>query len=117
MLPNQIDVTVPPRTLRRHPDLKLLAKRLAHTEITERNGLALTTIPRTLADVIVIGIPEEQARLAVEQALEGGDSHEFPDMKYSNPSALYQVLGERLRTQSIKTGIPVERGCPGAHEQ
>ncbi len=71
-LPSQIHLTVPAQTSRRHPDLKLHTSRLARNEITQRHELAVTTVPRTLADVIASGMAEEQVRLAVQQAVEHG---------------------------------------------
>ncbi len=71
-LPSRIHLTVPPQTSRRHLDLKLHTSRLARNEITQRYGLAVTTVPRALADVIASGMAEEQVRLAVQQAIERG---------------------------------------------
>src|SRR5581483_10099279 len=71
-LPSRIHLTVPPQTSRRHPDLKLHPSRLGRYEITQRHGLAVTTVPRTLADVMVSGMAEEQVRLATQQAIERG---------------------------------------------
>lgn len=71
-IPSQIHITIPHSASRRHPDLKLHTNRLAPNEITHRNGLSITTVTRTLGDVIAGGMAEEQAQLAVRQALERG---------------------------------------------
>jgi predicted transcriptional regulator of viral defense system len=71
-IPAQVHVTIPPSASRRHLGLKLHTNRLEPDEITNREGLAVTTVARTLADVIASGMAEEQVQLAVRQALERG---------------------------------------------
>lgn len=71
-IPLQIHITVPHSASRRHPGLKLHTKQLSPDEITARNGLDVTTVERTLADVIAGGMAQEQVQLAVEHALERG---------------------------------------------
>ena len=71
-LPSRIHLTAPPQISRRHLNLKLHSRCLAKNEITLRHGLAITTVKRTLADVIASGMPEEQVHLAVQQAIERG---------------------------------------------
>lgn len=83
VLPSQTHLTVPHTISRRHPDLKLHTSRLARNEITQRNGLAITTVPRTLADVIANGIPEEQVRLAARQAIARGLVSEAALVRYA----------------------------------
>ncbi len=83
-LPIQLHLTVPPQTSRRHPDLKLHTSRLTRNEITNRHGLAVTTVPRTFADVIASGMAEEQVRLAVQQAIERGLVSKASLQQYAN---------------------------------
>lgn len=71
-LPTRIHLTIPASASRRHPGLKLHTKQLSPGEIKARNGLAVTTVERTLADVIAGGMAIEQVKLAVQQALERG---------------------------------------------
>jgi predicted transcriptional regulator of viral defense system len=71
-IPSQIHVTIPSSASRRHPGLKLHTSRLEPNEITNREGLAVTTVARTLSDVIASGMADEQVRLAIRQALERG---------------------------------------------
>jgi len=71
-IPSQIHVTIPSSASRRHPGLKLHTNRLEPREITYRSGLAVTTVERTLADVIHSGMAEEQVQFAVQQALDRG---------------------------------------------
>lgn len=82
-LPLQIHVTIPRSASRRHPGLKLHSSRLGPSEITHRNGLTVTTVARTLADVIASGMAEEQARLAIRQALERGLVSENSLIRYA----------------------------------
>lgn len=72
LLPSTIHLTVPPQLSRRHAGLRLHTKRLTRHETTQRDGLGITTVERTLADVIANGIAEEHARLAIRQALVRG---------------------------------------------
>lgn len=71
-IPSQIHVTIPSSASRRHPGLRLHTNRLESEEITNREGLAVTTVARTISDVIASGMADEQVRLAVLQALERG---------------------------------------------
>jgi len=101
-IPSQIHLTVPPRTSRRHPGLKLHTSRLARNEITQRHGLALTTVSRTLADVITSGTPEEQVHLAAQQAVERGLVSKASLLRYAKKRGgrmarmMSNVLGEIL---------------------
>lgn len=72
LLPSAIHLTIPPQLSRRHVGLRLHTNRLTQNEITQRDGLAVTTVERTLADVITNGIAQEHARLAIQQALARG---------------------------------------------
>lgn len=82
-IPSQIHITVPRSASRRHPGLRLHTKSLAPHEVTHRNGLPVTTVERTLADVIAGGVAEEQAQLAIRQALERGLVSETALMHYA----------------------------------
>lgn len=72
VLPGEIHVTVPRTASRRRRDIRLHTKRLTAAEITRRAGLPITTVPRTIADVIASGLGEEQVRQAIREAIERG---------------------------------------------
>lgn len=72
VLPSEIHVTVPRTTSRRGKTMRMHTKQLRKSEITQRGGLPVTTLARTLADLAVSGLGEEQIRLAISQALERG---------------------------------------------
>ena len=74
-LPSRIHLTVPPQISRHHPDLKLHTSRLARNEITQRHGLAVTTVQRTLANLIANGMAEDQVRLnAINRGLQSANA-------------------------------------------
>jgi hypothetical protein len=52
--------------------MRLHTQRLAPADVTRRSGLAVTTVPRTLADVAAAGLAEEFVAQAVQQALARG---------------------------------------------
>ena len=45
---------------------------LDSSEVTSREGLPVTTVLRTLADVATVGLAEDQVRLAIYEAIERG---------------------------------------------
>jgi predicted transcriptional regulator of viral defense system len=71
-LPSEIHVIVPRTSSRRRPDIRQHTHRLDTDEVTKREGLPVTTVPRTLADVAASGHAEEQVRLAIREAIERG---------------------------------------------
>lgn len=98
-IPSQIHITVPQTASRRHPGLKLHTKQLSPDEITARNGLDVTTVQRTLADVIAGDMAEEQAQLAVQQALERGLVSKRALVKYAKKRG---GRTERIITASVR---------------
>jgi predicted transcriptional regulator of viral defense system len=72
LLPGEIHLTVPRTASRRRQGVRLHTKRLALDEITWREGLPVTTVARTLADVILDGLGEELVEQAVQEALTRG---------------------------------------------
>lgn len=72
VLPAEIHIIVPRTSSRRRPDIRQHTHRLDADEITSREGLPVTTVLRTLADVAASGLAEEQVRLAVREAIERG---------------------------------------------
>jgi predicted transcriptional regulator of viral defense system len=72
ILPGEIHLIVPRNTSRRRKGIRQHTNRLQVDEITKRNGLPITTVERTLVDLIVNGLAEEQIRLATRDALQRG---------------------------------------------
>ena len=72
VLPGEIHVTVPRTASRRRTGIRLHTNRLTSADVTWREGLHVTTVPRTIADVAAAGLPEEQVRQAVLEALKRG---------------------------------------------
>jgi predicted transcriptional regulator of viral defense system len=71
-LPSRIHVTIPRTASHRRKDLRLHTNRLAADEITRWEGLPVTTVARTLADVITSGLGEELVHQAIREAVERG---------------------------------------------
>ena len=72
VMPGEVHLIVPQNTSRRRENIRQHRYQLAADEITKRNGLPITTVERTIQDVISAGLAEEQVRLAVKQALQRG---------------------------------------------
>jgi predicted transcriptional regulator of viral defense system len=72
VLPGAIHVTVPRTSSRRHSGLHLHTSHLDPDEVTQRAGLRVTTVVRTLADLIAGHRQEEQIREAIQEALQRG---------------------------------------------
>ncbi len=71
-LAHEVHVTVPRTASRRRPGLRLHTGRLASAEVTRRNGMAVTSPARTIADMAFAGLAEELIAQAVQQALARG---------------------------------------------
>jgi predicted transcriptional regulator of viral defense system len=72
VLPGAVHLTIPRTSSRRHPGLHLHTRRLIRADITQRAGLPVTTVPRTIADLIAGGRSEQQIRQAIQEALQRG---------------------------------------------
>jgi predicted transcriptional regulator of viral defense system len=72
VIPGEVHVTVPRTASRRRPGIRLHTNRLRSQDIKKREGLPITSVPRTIADVAKAGLGEEQVRSAIHQAVERG---------------------------------------------
>jgi predicted transcriptional regulator of viral defense system len=72
VLPNEIHVIVPRTSSRRRKGIRQHTNQLAPDEITHREGLPVTTVTRTIADVSISGLAEEQIQKAVREVLQRG---------------------------------------------
>lgn len=71
-LPVKTELTTPRTASRRHPGLRLHTNSLSPNEVTTYEGLPVTTVPRTIADVAVSGLAEELVIQAVHEVVERG---------------------------------------------
>lgn len=72
VLPGEVHVIIPRTASRRRKGVHLHTNRITSDEITSREGLSVTTVARTIADVAARGLAEEQVQLAIQEALARG---------------------------------------------
>ena len=72
IIPSEIHVIVPRTASRRGKGIKYHTNKLEEYEVTRREGLPVTTLSRTLADISKSGVPEEQVVLAIREGIEKG---------------------------------------------
>ena len=101
VLPAEIHVTMPRTGSRRRNGIRLHTKRLATDEITEYAGLPITTVPRTIADVIASGLGEELAYQAIREAVERGLVTEKTLLNYvaRRSDHVARVVGRALKQE------------------
>jgi predicted transcriptional regulator of viral defense system len=95
-LPAEIHVTVPRTASHRRPGIRLHTNRLAPQEITRRNGVAVTTVPRTIADVAASGLSEEFVIQAVREALINGLSTPEDLLSAARSERVRDLIGRSL---------------------
>jgi len=71
-LPGEVHVIVPRTASRRRKGIQLHTNRLTPDQVTQRAGLPITTVARTIADVIASGLAQEQSSQAIREALQRG---------------------------------------------
>lgn len=72
VVPTKIHIIMPRSGSRRRKDLQLHTNSLESNEITRREGFQITTVERTIADVIMEGLAYQHVRQSVEQAIRSG---------------------------------------------
>ena len=72
VLPGKIHVIIPRSASHRRPGICLHTNRLRPDEINHRYSLPVTTVERTIADVIAGGLSMEQVRMAILDSLQRG---------------------------------------------
>jgi predicted transcriptional regulator of viral defense system len=72
LLPAEVHVTARRSASRRQPGIRLHTNRLRHEDVTRYEGLPVTTVQRTLADVAAAGLADDQVRQAIQEALRRG---------------------------------------------
>ena len=93
VIPGEVHVTVPRSSSRRRPGIRLHTIKLRSGDVKIREGLPITIVPRTIADLARAGLAEEHVRQAIREALHRGLS----DAK--------SLLGEARRHKGRAAGV------------
>jgi predicted transcriptional regulator of viral defense system len=72
VLPEEVHVTVPRNASRRRKGIRLHTNRLMPSSVVNREGLPVTSVPRTIVDVAKAGLSEDHVARAIQEALERG---------------------------------------------
>ena len=72
ILPGDVHVTVSRTASRRRKGIRLHTSRLPPANVVKREGLRVTSVPRTIADVAKAGLSEDHVTDAIREALERG---------------------------------------------
>ncbi len=104
LIPGAVHVTVPRTASRRRSGIRLHTGHLAPDEITRREGLPVTTVERTIADLITGGWPEEIIRQAIHEALGQGLTTERVLLDYAarRGGQVARVVSELLETEQVR---------------
>jgi len=72
LLPSEVHLIVPRTASRRRAGIRQHTNRIAPEEIATREGLRVTSVPRTIADVARSGLSEDRILQATREALDRG---------------------------------------------
>jgi predicted transcriptional regulator of viral defense system len=72
ILPDEIHITIPKNRSRRREGIKYHICRINKNEITSYQGLPITTVERTIADIIRTGMDIHLVNQSIKQAIERG---------------------------------------------
>ena len=72
VIPGETHVTVPRTASRRRKGIRLHTNQLRVMDVVRREGLPVTLVPRTIADVAKAGLSEDHVERAIREALKGG---------------------------------------------
>jgi predicted transcriptional regulator of viral defense system len=102
VLPAEVHLTVPRSASRRRPGIRQHTRRIAPGEVTVWEGLRVTTVPRTLADIARSGISDDRVRQAAQEAVDRGmigfEDLEVAATRYGGRAA--RIFRSYLRQQS-----------------
>jgi predicted transcriptional regulator of viral defense system len=84
VLPSEIHVIVPQTASRRRKGIRQHTNQLSPNEITRREGLPITTVVRTIADVSISGLAEEQVHQAIQESLQRGLTSQEELLRYAD---------------------------------
>jgi predicted transcriptional regulator of viral defense system len=71
-MPGEIHITFPRTSSRRRKGIRYHTKTITNKEITSYQGLRVTTVARTIIDLIVSGFEPVQIKKAIDQAIQRG---------------------------------------------
>ncbi len=101
-LPTRVHITVPRTASRRREGIRLHTRSIDASETAIREGLRVTKVPRTIADVSAAGLADEFVSQAIRQAIDRGLTSpaelRSASGKYGGRFAriLRRTLGERM---------------------
>lgn len=72
VLPAEVHVTVPRTASRRRTGMRMHTNRLRPADIETREGVPVTSVPRTIADVARAGLSEDHVARAIRDAVQRG---------------------------------------------
>jgi predicted transcriptional regulator of viral defense system len=72
IMPSEIHLTLPRTSSRRRTGIRMHTTPLEPSEVTSRDGLPVTTVARTIVDVIRAGTSTEHVARAIDEALTRG---------------------------------------------
>ena len=72
ILPTAVHVIIPKTGSRRRKGVQFHTPKLQEDEISQREGLRVTRVERTIADVILRGVSYQHIRQAIQEALQRG---------------------------------------------
>ena len=84
LIPNEVHVIIPRTGSRRRMGLRLHTNKLQVDEVTNRQGLPVTTVARTIRDVITAGLSQELVEQAIAEALQKGQTTQEKLRKQGN---------------------------------
>jgi predicted transcriptional regulator of viral defense system len=98
LLPAEIHVTIPRTSSRRHAGLRLHTSRITPSEIAHREGLRVTTVARTVADIASSGVAAEHVIQAIDEAIQRGlaQAEEFEDQGRRRGGRAAALIGQAL---------------------
>jgi predicted transcriptional regulator of viral defense system len=71
-LPGDIHITFPRTSSRRRSGIKYHTKRITQAEVTSYQGLKVTTVSRTIIDLVESGFDPIQTKMAIDQVIDRG---------------------------------------------
>lgn len=72
VMPSETHITVPRTASRRREGIRLHTNQLDRKDVVKREGLPVTSVPRTISDVAKSGLSEDHVDRAIHEALQRG---------------------------------------------
>jgi len=72
LIPAEIHLILPRKSSRRRPGIRMHTVKLAPEDITNYEGFRITTVARTIADIVFSHTEKDQVSLAIRQSIERG---------------------------------------------